>query len=165
VILTEVWVAGHARTKGSLLNNQDTLYSKRWRALMASVVRKDVARRMSFNLDMTGQTPVYPHKGAVAVEIDVWLPVADVIKVGAGDVDKLARNVLDAIAADAKNAIMNGGVILNDNQVVRLRIDKWEAPPGAPMGQPAGLLLQVLTAEYRVLRDAAEHAAAVVRGW
>jgi hypothetical protein len=164
MILTEVWIPGHARTKGSLLNNRDTPYSKRWRALMAEVVRKDLAPRITGAL-LGGAGSVYPYKGAVAVEIDVWLPIADVIKAGAGDVDKLARNVLDAIAADSDNEKMNGGVIVNDNQVIDLSIRKW--PNGASVQRsecPAGLLLRVTTAEYQHDTFRRE-AAARVRGW
>lgn len=142
MILTEVWVPGHPRTKGSLNAKggyvSDTPASKRWRALMAETVRQDVTLR--------GAHPdVYPYAGPVAVWCVAWLqrprtyepgePATPAIWHNAGDVDKLARNVLDAIAADAKSTIMNGGVIMNDNQVVRLSIEKFSArqperPPG-----------------------------------
>jgi Holliday junction resolvase RusA-like endonuclease len=168
MILTEVWIPGHARTKGSLAAKggyvQDTPQSKRWRALMAEVVRKDLLTRFGpITLKSLSSAFVkLPYAGPVAVEIDVWLPVADVIKAGAGDVDKLARNVLDAIAADAKNAVMNGGVIANDNQVIDLSIRKWRAAPTPDL--PAGLLLIVHTAEHH--HDTYRRSvAARVRGW
>lgn len=131
MILTEVWVPGHPRTKGSLSAKgsyvSDTPASKRWRALMAETVRQDVTLR--------GAHPdVYPYAGPVAVWCVAWLQrpgsavsAEPAIWHNAGDVDKLARNVLDAIAADAKSSIMNGGVIMNDNQVIRLSIEKFAA--------------------------------------
>jgi hypothetical protein len=141
MIITEVWVPGNPRTKGSLLNNQDTPQSKRWRALMAEQVRRDIARRRGTTLLDTWELP---YAGAVDVELVAFLAVpaaatraeflggapttnAPAIWHNAGDVDKLARNVLDAIAADAKSAIMNGGAIVNDNQVIRLMAEKYAA--------------------------------------
>jgi hypothetical protein len=144
MIITEVWVPGNPRTKGSLLNNQDTLQSKRWRALMADQVRRDIARRSATHPGYDPTMP--PYTGAVDVELVAFLAVpaaatraeflggaptrnAPAIWHNAGDVDKLARNVLDAIAADAKSAIMNGGAIMNDNQVIRLMAEKYAAAP------------------------------------
>lgn len=158
MILTEVWVPGHARTKGSLHNNQDTPNSKRWRALVAECVRKDIAVREYLCIGARGK-PAMPYPGAVSVVMHVWLPVADPIQGQAGDVDKLARNVLDAIAADAKSAIFNGGVIANDNQVTELKAFKWAA--FGDLGH--GLLLSVTTAEQRDT-FAIDHARRV-RGW
>jgi hypothetical protein len=153
MIITEVWVPGNPRTKGSLLNNQDTPQSSRWRALMAKQVRRDLERR---NATHPGyDPPMLPYEGAVDVELVAFLAVPstvnDSIEVpaiwhNAGDVDKLARNVLDAIAADAKSAIMNGGAIVNDNQVVRLVAEKYAAAPGEQ-----GLWLRVETVDSGAL--------------
>lgn len=161
MILTEVWVPGRARTKGSLLNNQDTPISKRWRALVAECVRKDLASRQLLGL------PAIPYAGPVAVNMFVWLDVSDVTAVGSGDLDKLARNALDAIAADAKSALMNGGAIVNDSQVVSLFSAKFsvrESRDRAGVGHPQGMLLSVQTAEQvsdRAVIDWARR----VRGW
>lgn len=155
MILTEVWVPGHARTKGSLLNNQDTPNSKRWRALVAECVRKDIFARQSRRDPIP---PGMPYTSAVSVVMHVWLPVADPIQGQAGDVDKLARNVLDSIAADAKSAMFNGGAIANDNQVTELQAFKYAAVNGL---EP-GLLLRVEAAEG--MRSPVDHARRV-RGW
>lgn len=134
MIITEVWVPGNPRTKGSLTAKggyaKDTVQSSRWRALMAEQVRRDIERRHPVFAD------VDPYAGAVDVELVAFLAVPSTVNDSvavpaiwhnAGDVDKLARNVLDAIAADAKSAIMNGGAIVNDNQVIRLVAEKYAA--------------------------------------
>jgi hypothetical protein len=158
MIITEVWVPGNPRTKGSLTAKggyaKDTVQSSRWRALMAEQVRRDIERR---NATHPGyDPPMRPYQGAVDVELVAFLAVPstvnDSIEVpaiwhNAGDVDKLARNVLDAIAADAKSAIMNGGAIVNDNQVVRLVAEKYAAAPGEQ-----GLWLRVETVDSGALR-------------
>lgn len=160
MIITEVWVPGNPRTKGSLSakggHAEDTPQSKRWRAMMAEQVRRDIERRCT---GLVGVNPIsaeplpWPYHGAVDVEFVAFLarPPGGVSEVlngvdpaaiwhNAGDVDKLARNVLDAIAADAKSAIMNGGAIINDNQVIRLVAEKYAARPGEQ-----GLWLRVAT--------------------
>jgi hypothetical protein len=154
MIITEVWVPGNPRTKGSLLNNQDTPQSKRWRALMAEQVRRDIAAR-GLERARPGEDPFVPYVGAVEVELVAflnyerpkdWPEDGPAIWHNAGDVDKLARNVLDAIAADAKSAIMNGGAIVNDNQVIRLVAEKYAAAPGEQ-----GLWLRVSTVDQIAL--------------
>lgn len=155
MIITEVWVPGNSRTKGSLTAKggyaKDTVQSSRWRALMADQVRRDIAAR-GLTLARPGEDPFIPYAGAVDVELVAFLAVPSnsappygsfdqpAIWHNAGDVDKLARNVLDAIAADAKSAIMNGGAIMNDNQVIRLVAEKYAAAPGEQ-----GLWLRVST--------------------
>lgn len=152
MIITEVWVPGNPRTKGSLTAKggyaKDTVQSSRWRALMAEQVRRDLERR-GMNAARFGEDPLVPYAGAVDVELVAFLAVPSTVNDSvvvpaiwhnAGDVDKIARNVLDAIAADAKSAIMNGGAIVNDNQVIRLVAEKYAAGRG---GQ--GLWLRVET--------------------
>jgi Holliday junction resolvase RusA-like endonuclease len=162
MILTEVWVPGHPRTKGSLTAKggyvQDAAHSKRWRAFMAEQVRQDIALRTTGAV-LAGVHGVYPYAGPVAVWFVAWIPKGSTpgpdeppIWHGAGDVDKLARNLLDALAADAKNAAMNGGVYANDNQVVRLSGEKFTARP--EFGRPAGMLIQVMTYEFARSYDA-----------
>lgn len=168
MIITEVWVPGNPRTKGSLTakggHAKDSVQSSRWRALMAEQVRRDIARRMSHDLDMRGQTLRRPYESAVDVELVAFLSVPAAVTTAvalfeggsaqsspaiwhnAGDVDKLARNVLDAIANDAKSAIMNGGAIVNDNQVVRLVAEKYAAAPGEQ-----GLWLRVTAVSHEAL--------------
>jgi Holliday junction resolvase RusA-like endonuclease len=145
MIITEVWVPGNPRTKGSLLNNQDTPQSKRWRALMAEQVRRDIARRRGTTLLDTWELP---YAGAVDVELVAFLAVpaaatraeflggapttnAPAIWHNAGDVDKLARNVLDALT--------KAGAYGDDVQVTQLLVEKC---PARPHPGP-GLLLKV----------------------
>lgn len=158
MIITEVWVPGNPRTKGSLTarggHAKDSVQSSRWRALMAERVRRDIERR-----DILGGWKREPYEGAVDVELVAFLNLerpkdwpedGPAIWNNAGDVDKLARNVLDAIAADAKSAIMNGGAIVNDNQVVRLVAEKYAAAPGEQ-----GLWLRVETIDQAGLAHVA----------
>jgi len=105
---------------------------------MADAVRRDIRQRHG--------SPWEPAKGAVTVEFAAWLlphveridrpDRADdpAIWHGAGDVDKLARNLLDALADDARVATYNGGAYANDNQVVHLIGSKFTAHDTMPPG-------------------------------
>lgn len=120
VIITELWVPGTPRTKGSLdERHQDTPQSKTWRRLMAGAVRDDLARR--------GTTT--PYAGPAWVEVAWFLPV-DPLALRAGDIDKLIRNLLDALSAPTKRTTdrsLCGGAIADDNQVQH--VDSWEFGP------------------------------------
>lgn len=138
MILVDAWVPGTPRTKGSLDvkggHASDTPQSKRWRALLASAFKLDAANRRG-PFEVAG-----PYREAVAVEITAYLPpppdfdpaahgMAPVWRL-AGDVDKLARNVLDALALDhasGQPSQLAAGVIVDDNLVVDLRITKFVA--------------------------------------
>lgn len=123
MILTECWIPGLPKTKGSLnfigdrYVEESVKGSARWRVLVAEAVRRDRRARAG-----NGRT-VEPAYGPIAVRALFWLPV-EPIKPRAGDIDKLARNVLDALADDAKVASKNGGAYVNDNQVCDLRAVK-----------------------------------------
>jgi Holliday junction resolvase RusA-like endonuclease len=147
MILTECWIPGLPKTKGSLnfigerYVKENVKGSTRWRVLVADAVRRDRKRRAL-------SEPAY---GPVAVRALFWLPAprnpnrdfGAPVHAGAGDVDKLARNVLDALADDAKVASKNGGAFVNDNQVCDLLAVKFLATPSAP----PGLALTVWTLE------------------
>ena len=140
MILTDVWVPGLPKTKGSLTFRgngyveENVKGSARWRVLVAERVRADRRRR--------GLTS--PSAGPVAVRALFWLPPAAspapfetyaAVHTRSGDVDKLARNVLDALGANAAVAAKNGGAYVDDVQVVDLRAVKMLAgglvlPPG-----------------------------------
>ena len=105
------WVPGRPKTKGSLtvVNGRrglasDTPASKRWRQLMAYAVAGLVKA---------------PLDGPVVVAAVFHLPTADVAAGRVGDLDKLARNLLDALT--------DAGVYGDDVQVTRLLVDKVEA--------------------------------------
>lgn len=127
-----VWIPGRPKTKGSLtVTNaarglaQDTPASKRWRALMAYAARR--AWEEPWALDgpvsvvAVFHLPVHPTKG------EVWAGRV-------GDIDKLARNLLDALQ-DAQ-------VFSDDVQVTRLLCEKVPAGERGP-----GLDLRVLVPE------------------
>lgn len=123
MILVDTFVAGQPRTKGSLAKRPNgTLYdsvvdSGRWRALMAGAVRDAYELRWVRANGPTSDGPA-PHAGPVRVDAVFFLPV-DPLTSGAGDLDKLLRNLLDALGTRSKNPRYNGGVIIDDNQVTR----------------------------------------------
>ena len=121
-VLAAVWVAGIPRTKGSLdARHQDTPQSKRWRYLVAQEVARD-----SYARSADGKTLRHT-VGPVAVRC-VFVR-AD----GVGDVDKLARCVLDALT--------DSRVIVDDVQVVRLHCWRTERVEGR--GDGAFILVEV----------------------
>lgn len=126
-VVLEVFVPGHAKTKGSLEKQghrlvESVVGSKTWRSKMAYMAR-----------GICGG--VAPAVGPVAVRLVFWLPVEDVAAGRPGDIDKLARNALDALT-DAK-------VYADDVQVVKLVSEK--CPVRAD--RPQGVLIQVWRAE------------------
>jgi Holliday junction resolvase RusA-like endonuclease len=156
VIIVETFVAGAAKTKGSMeLRNRATgamkesvIGSSQWRALMAAAVRDDIARRSREFLDsaLVNVPAQLPYAGAVAVTLTFYLsplrrdlfrwPVWE----RAGDLDKLVRNVLDALGSTSRNPRMNGGAIVDDNLVCRIVADKFNAE-----GFRAGVMIKVET--------------------
>lgn len=154
-IITSVWVPGHPKTKGSLTFfgsqqvEENVKGSPEWRALVAGAVRRDLTERRQLGIGSPE-----PHDGPVEVITAFWLErplgvpfsrggIVPAIWPRAGDVDKLARNVLDACAADARDAAMNGGAFVNDNQVVNLMATKMTAREG-PMSSGALVMVRVI---------------------
>src|SRR5687767_12656750 len=150
--------------------------SPRWRALMAQAVRDDIERRgRTAHPQMLG--PPAPYEGAVSVTVEAYLtppgdprgvdphlPVerlsakvtamlADALRWvwpiwhRAGDLDKLVRNVLDALGSTSKNPKMNGGAIVDDNLVCRIMASKVVAGERTALGDPrhAGVRIVVET--------------------
>jgi Holliday junction resolvase RusA-like endonuclease len=129
-LIDRVFIPGHARTKGSLdvVNAgrkvlADSEASVRWRAMMAYRLSAAYAGRpMAL--------------GPIKVTADVTLPVSAeaLLTRQSGDVDKLARNLLDALAHDPKKPKLSAGVYRDDSQVVELSIMKQivtqDWPPG-----------------------------------
>jgi hypothetical protein len=155
MIIVDVWVPGAAKTKGSMVARpngsmkESVIGSSQWRALMAQAVRDDIARRC------LGRTGPYP--GAVSVTVVAYLAMPSTVSRSlfarpgifpiwerAGDLDKLVRNVLDALGSKSKNSKMNGGAIVDDNLVCRL--DAWKHVAGDGPGQfRAGVRIKVET--------------------
>lgn len=133
-------------------------YRRRWaatRAVAQAEGRPDV-----------GEPAPYP--GPVAVYVDAYLPPPEDPGPGgaairrtwyrlavemlqrwraavweqSGDVDKLARNVLDAIGSTSKNVKVNGGAIVDDVLVCTLVASKHVAGIG---GHPAGVSIMIRT--------------------
>lgn len=146
-IVTECWVPGHPKTKGSLRHRghgqleESVGGSKMWRMLMAQTIREDRAVR--------GLT--IPAVGPVAVRIAYWLdpPMrpgeewpATPIWPGAGDGDKLQRNTLDALK--------DAGAYQDDNQVCRFIVDKLTMP--IPTHDGPGMRLQCWEMQWWEIR-------------
>jgi hypothetical protein len=154
VIIVDVFVPGAAKTKGSMeVRNRATgamkesvAGSSRWRALMAQAVRDDIERRWAGSLALAQASSVLPFPGAVTVTVEAYLTPPGSWFEGwqswpvwprAGDLDKIVRNVLDAIGSTSKNPKYNGGAIVDDNLVCRIIAEKRVAggtvdtmPPG-----------------------------------
>lgn len=136
MILVSTFVAGHPKTKGSLAKRPNgTLYdsvvdSGKWRALMAGALRDAYEVQWVRKYGPTTDGPP-PHPGPVEVGAVFWLPV-DPLASGAGDLDKLLRNLLDALGTRSKNPRYNGGVIIDDNQVTRFTGVGKVGPTGQP---------------------------------
>lgn len=162
MIIVDVFVPGAAKTKGSMeIGNKATGWlresvvgSKPWRALMAGQVRDDIARRARERchcggedcapapwpgpVDVTVVADLLPPLSGQIGRVQPWLwPIWD----QAGDLDKLVRNVLDALGSKSKNDKMNGGAIVDDNLVVH--IDAWKHVAGE--GRPPGVRITVQT--------------------
>ena len=134
-LLIDVFVPGFARTKGSLTHKgqgrlADSDLSIVWRRLVAYKARAAYAGRDPSPL------PIY-------IEAVYTLPGADVaaiIRQGAGDIDKLDRNILDALATDPTKPDLSAGVYLNDAQVIALNVAKQPDRGGIV---PRGVQLRV----------------------
>lgn len=134
-VITECWIPGIPKTKGSLTFKgngyveENVKGSARWRRLVAAAVRVDLLKRW-------GPAAGVPPTGPVGVRLQFWLPVETAVEdaaiaVRSGDLDKLVRNVLDALT-DAK-------AYADDVQVVRVVADKFACEPG--LGETPGLAL------------------------
>lgn len=128
-LLVMAWVPGAPKTKGSLaVRNgrtgalrESVAGSTRWRQLMAE---RFVAMR---------QQPE-PWAGPAGVTAYFYLPRGDPATTRAGDIDKLTRNVLDALE-DAK-------IWADDVQCVTLDIRKFGLA-ASPQGGPGAFITVV----------------------
>jgi Holliday junction resolvase RusA-like endonuclease len=127
-VLAAVWVAGIPRTKGSLDRRmQDTPQSKAWRNLIRLEVERDMRLR---HADGRPLPAGLRYQGPVAVRC-VFVR-AD----GKGDIDKLARNVLDALT--------DSRVYVDDVQVASLDCVRVTSLPGRTDG--AFVVVRTVTA-------------------
>jgi hypothetical protein len=147
ILIVDTFVPGAAKTKGSLditkrgYAVENVPGSVTWRCL--------VAERMRAYLAQTRQDE--PASVPVRVQLDCWLPLPrshealdDLTRVAAtwprsGDVDKLARNVLDALSCPPKGTApaelkKYGSVYVDDVLVQSLIVSKYAASDQWPMG-------------------------------
>ncbi len=101
MLIVECFVPGHPRPKGSMERRggrmvQSSPESGTWQRRVAAAVRDDMVRR---------GTPMAPVGAPVAVTLAYVMPDTG----GLGDIDKLERNILDA---------MTGVVYVDDVQVM-----------------------------------------------
>jgi hypothetical protein len=134
-VVTEVWVPGAPKTKGSLdfkggYAEESVIGSKIWRRLVAERV---VSERMRRGLFVPTSAPVGVRvlsRLPVPVELADLAPGALIdhapIEERVGDTDKLYRNVLDAL--------QDAGAYRNDNQVCKLSGGKVYATDSEPQG-------------------------------
>ncbi len=139
-LITAVWISGHPATKGSLTfkgrgHVQESVKgSEEWRSLVTNVVRNDIRQR-SPNV-YPGDDP--PTTLPVLVRLGFWLDHPDPCgaTVRAGDIDKLTRNVLDALT--------DAGAYVDDNQVAQLSVTKLSS--GGHPGE-SGVHVEVIEIE------------------
>lgn len=134
MIITELFIPGRPVTKGSLSRRgkgealSDTPQSKAWRRLMAGAIRDDLARRhgtVPGGISYASRVEVYA----------AWFLPVDPLELQAGDVDKLLRNLLDALSAPTKRTTdvsLCSSAIVDDNQVQH--VDSWEFGPDVRPG-------------------------------
>lgn len=160
-ILTEVFVPGVPKTKGSLNVRgkhveEAVAGSERWRALVAERVRADRARR-GLSVPCPGPVRVrlvafFP-ESAADVRAQRWAPT---VQTAHGDVDKLARNALDALK--------DAGAYADDSLVISVDQEKAFAGAARRVGGQPGLLIQAWAVpEHIVTRRRAELAAEYAR--
>ena len=152
--LAEVWIPGRPRTKGSLNDHgnggmSDSPASKRWRAHMVDSVR------MSFRVIGHAEAGTVPSVRPIRVEALCFMPAATAESMeddeeifaatspkrtsGNGDLDKLARNLLDALARDLHDDTKKGADLFADDvRVIDLPVRKVLEGPLGP-----GILVRV----------------------
>lgn len=129
-LLLDMWVGGNVKTKGSMdaRFQQTVVGSTQWARMIRDGVRQ--AR-------MDGWTGRADKGVPVRVRCLFFLPadpLVDVmeVKTRSGDLDKLERNVLDALTDDPKKGYV--GLFPDDVQVVSLSSERVYAYTGRPHG-------------------------------
>lgn len=148
-VLTECWIPGRPRTKGSLNDHgnggmSDSPESKRWRAHMVASVRE--AWRTEQGALSTRPIRIealcfMPETAAEELQDDNSVRAATSPKrtSGNGDLDKLARNLLDALARDLHDDARKGAdLFTDDTRVIDMPIRKVLEGPLGP-----GILVRV----------------------
>ena len=127
-LIEAIRVPGHPRPKGSLdvVNASrkvlaDNDLSVRWRGLMA----------YKLGAAYGGQEPA---RGPIGVWVVFHMPCTAeaLLTRTVGDVDKLVRNLLDALADDPKKPKLSARVFADDSQVVLINATKVVADNSGP---------------------------------
>lgn len=127
-----VWVPGLPKTKGSMESQERRGGGRR---MVQSVEGSDEwALKITRAVDGAIRQVIapVPYRGAVMVTLAFWLPVADAAAGRCGDVDKLERNVLDALT--------RAGVYGDDVQVTHSPSFKYPLGAGG-VDQPGVLIV------------------------
>lgn len=133
-------VHGRPHTKGSLTAQPvpgqnrvrlvDSEVSRVWRRTVAAGVRKERQR-----LGRYGPRPMIPRALPVVLALTFLMP-GDPLDIGQGDLDKLERNVLDALSGCSEGCGRicgkHSGLYADDAQVVKMSTEKlgWRTDPG-----------------------------------
>lgn len=146
--LVDTFVSGNPKTKGSLTfksgkyAEENVRGSKEWRRLMADACRRDLVARMGEGWAASASMRPISVRATFRIAPPNRLPgwAAALMAVGrpfaaiwgrAGDIDKLSRNLLDALGSTDKR---DANVYADDNQVIQLVVHKIACLGGEPPG-------------------------------
>lgn len=125
-LLATVTVAGIPKTKGSMRHvgggkmQEQVVGSKRWRQLVAAVLREAYPHPAAYD-GPVGVTMLFNFPRPVSAPTRPWPHTK-----ATGDLDKLYRNIGDAM--------QDAGVVTEDSRIVEARVRKTYADPGALIG-------------------------------
>jgi hypothetical protein len=158
-VLCDIWVPGAPKTKGSLdmvtrkYSRENVKGSVQWRILVAERAR---AWRNARGLTSPTERPVL-------VTGSFWLPVDDVTARGAGDDDKLTRNVLDALQA-GEDRRKCAGVYVDDVQVVAIDMPKFAADDALQHVGAHVMVVELTDTQLDYMHDLCWHRSMDARG-
>lgn len=144
--ILDVWVPGRPTTKGSVKHigqgrvRQSVKGSTEW----AGVIRRAVAGQVA-----RGLAGFAPRDVPVQVRVTYRMPGTDPVAERIGDVDKLVRNVLDALTRNEK--IRYPGVYVDDVQVIGVDSARFA-------GGPSGCHIVVSALAPEMVRSLADRA-------
>jgi len=135
-VLAECWIPGRPRTKGSLNDHgnggmSDSPDSKRWRAHMVASVRDAASTEQGALSTRPIRIEALCFMPATAAEeleddgVTAYAATSTKRTSGNGDLDKLARNLLDALARDLHDDARKGAdLFTDDTRVIDMPIRK-----------------------------------------
>ena len=143
-LITQVWCPGVPKTKGSLTfrgghAEENVKGSARWRMLVVEAVREDLRQR--WGSDIGARADLRP----INVQA-VFFTATDPTMPSAGDLDKLCRNVLDALSVNREQPAKGAGAYADDRQVIALQAHQVIADEVGP-----GLMLMVYGVSFEFM--------------